>query len=321
MKLLKKFAVLVLVILPIWSFAQCNLPVDKVQPKQIALTFDDAPRGDGAFYSGKDRTDALINSLRVAGVDEALFFVTTNHINKYQGHDRLQRYTDAGHSLANHSHSHQWLRNSSAKDYLADVSKAQELLEDFDNVLPLFRFPFLNEGKDAEQRDAVRAGLTELGLRNGYVTIDNYDWYIEALASRLKKSGAEFELEAMADFYVETLVSAAEFYDAMAVEHLSYRPKHVLLLHENDLAALFVDDLVYALRDKGWQIIPASEAYQDAIAECQPDTMFLGQGRVAALAAADGVKRRTLIHPSEDEAFLELAFAAKVGRLATSEAD
>ena len=46
--------------------------------------------------------------------------------------------------------------------------------------------------------------------------------------------------------------------------------------------------LVSALRADGWHIVPTVEAYEDPIAARDPDTLWLGQGRVAALAAGDG---------------------------------
>ena len=47
---------------------------------QIALTFDDAPRGPGPFFTGQERTQQLIAALRAAEVDEVMFFVTTRNI-------------------------------------------------------------------------------------------------------------------------------------------------------------------------------------------------------------------------------------------------
>jgi hypothetical protein len=94
----------------------------------------------------------------------------------------------------------------------------------------------------------------------------------------------------------------------------------VLLLHENDLAALFVDDLAEALRRKGWTIVPAIEAYQDPIATQLPDTLFNGQGRVAALARSHGAGPRDLVSEWEDEARLRALFV-DAGLLAPAATD
>ena len=86
----------------------------------------------------------------------------------------------------------------------------------------------------------------------------------------------------------------------------------MLLLHENDLAALFIEDLVAALRRDGWRIIAADEAYEDDIAAESPDTMLLGQGRVAALAVDRGAPRMSVFGPYGEEAELDALFLERV---------
>ncbi len=73
---------------------------------QIAITFDDAPTPAESSAAGLQRTQRLLDQLRRAGVDQALFFVTTKHINS-ESIERLHRYSNAGHILGNHSHDHQ----------------------------------------------------------------------------------------------------------------------------------------------------------------------------------------------------------------------
>ena len=89
----------------------------------------------------------------------------------------------------------------------------------------------------------------------------------------------------------------------------------MLLLHENDLAALFVGDLVAELRRRGFRIIPATTAFKDPIADLNPDTLFLGQGRIAALAHEGGMTPAELISPTEDEVYLRERFEAEVTSL------
>lgn len=282
--------------------------------RTISLTFDDATRSDGPMFDGEERTERLINELAKAGVEEAMFFVTTRNVERVgdSGPKRLRRYTDAGHVLANHSHSHQWYRRTEIDDYIADLDVAMERLAVYDNVRPFYRFPFLDEGGTIEKRDAFRAALKARGLRNGYVTVDTYDWYLVSLAGEAIKSGVEFDLKDLRDLYVDVLVTSTEFYDAMAQETLGRSPHHVLLLHENDLAALFIGDLVAELERRGFSIISATEAFTDPIADHEPDTLFLGQGRIAAMAREAGREAVDLISPTEDEEYLRQRFEAEV---------
>ena len=282
-------------------------------PRYIAITFDDAPRGAGPYQAVERRTVALIDALAKSEVDGAMFFVTTGNLEKggVEGESRLQQYVAAGHVLANHSHFHGSANAMTAGDFLADVERAQRRLTTFDGNTPWFRFPFLNEGDTPQKRDDIRAGLKALGLAQGYVTVDNYDWYLQALFDEAVRGGHPLDLDAWRAVYVEVLMAAVAHYDRMALDTLGRSPAHVLLLHENDLAALFIDDLVAALRAGGWDIIPALEAYEDPIADELPDTMLLGQGRVAALAAVAGTPGRELRHPWEGEDELRTLLAER----------
>ncbi len=304
-------------IIAVWLVAGCVEP-EAMSPESpertIALTFDDATRGDGPFFSGVERTDKLIQALSQAGVVEAMFFVTTRNVANAgtSGPVRLRAYTDAGHVLGNHSHSHQWLWRTETDAYIADLDKAIAFLADFDNVQPFYRFPFLDEGRAIDQRDALRKALDSRGLNNGYVTIDTYDWYLVSLAQEARRAGTDFDLDDLRDLYVDVIVRSTEFYDSMAQQALGRSPHHVLLLHENDLAALFIGDLVEELREHGFRIIPSTVAFDDPIAAREPDTLSLGQGRIAALAHEAGWASRELVSPTEDENYLRNRFAAEV---------
>lgn len=276
------------------------------EDKRIAFTFDDAPRAADPLLTAEARTRTLIDSLAKGGIVGAMFFVTTNHIDARgdEGSERLRHYAAAGHMLANHSHSHRSANRISAADFLEDISRAEAKLSGLPNHQPFFRFPYLHEGDTRAKRDAIRRGLVDRGLRAGYVTVDNYDWYLQTLFSEAVASGRPLDLPAWRALYVDVLVAAIEHYDDIATRTLGRSPAHVLLLHENDLAALFVDDLAQALRADGWSILPALEAYQDPLANQEPDTLLLGQGRVAALAHVAGEPASGLSHAWESEAAL-----------------
>src|SRR5690606_31361939 len=124
--------------------------------------------------------------------------------------------------------------------------------------------------------------------------------------------GRKIDRAALGRLFVETIVSTANFNDAIARETLGRSPIHVLLLHETDLNALFVADMVAGLRADGWEIVTIDEAYADPLAQMEPDTLYLGGGRVTALAAAAGRDPETLVHPRTDEAELARLFEERV---------
>jgi peptidoglycan-N-acetylglucosamine deacetylase len=248
-----------------------ELPIGNGE-KRIALSFDDAPRGQGAFLDAEVRPLLLIAALRQANVPQAVFFSNPGRIDaSNQAEEQLRNYARAGHVLANHTATHPSLSDVTADRFLADIDAAEQWLRPEIGYRPWFRFPQLDEGgKDGAKRDSVRAGLKARGLRNGYVTADGWDWYLESLTIKAKKDGKRMDQRALRDLYVETHVQAADFADNLARKTLGRSPAHVLLLHETDLAALYLEDLASALRADGWTIISADEAYRDPMGSEKP---------------------------------------------------
>lgn len=275
------------------AFAASATAAPKPEPKRIALSFDDIPRQPGAFLTPDQRTQGILSGLAAAGVDQAVFFVTTGNLDKPEGKGGLQRimmYTGAGHVIANHSHAHRRLSQISAGDYLEDVDRAADWLRNRPGSRPWFRFPFLDEGRaDKSKRDLVRAGLAQRGFVNGYVTADGADWNMEALTIAARKAGKHINMKGLRELYVETMVGAANFYDGLARRTLGRPPAHMLLLHETDLAALFLPALVDALRKDGWEIVTADEAYADPIARALPDVPSAQGTRIEAMAWQKGL--------------------------------
>lgn len=279
-------------------------------PRTIGLSFDDAPRVADAFLSRVERAERIRAHLRSAGV-RAAFFATTGELDD-EGIGILRAYGLAEHQISNHSHLHRRLDRIGTDAFLADIDQAHDALRSLPGFVPYFRFPYLNEGTTAERRDTVRAGLHARGYRAGYVTIDTYDWYLNTLANAAIRRGQSVDQDALGALYVESMIAAAEHYDAIARHYLGRSPAHVLLLHENDLAALHLGRLVEALRAQNWRIVDIDTAYADPIALEEPNSLFLNQGRVAALADAAGAPRAALVSPSEDEAWLDARFAERV---------
>jgi peptidoglycan/xylan/chitin deacetylase (PgdA/CDA1 family) len=248
--------------------------------KRIALSFDDVPRGAGAFLTPDERTARLVEIFRSRQVPQPVFFLNPNRIVHFgSGIDapkRIAAYVAAGAVLADHTNSHPKLTKVTAEFFLDDIDKAEAYLKTQGKARrPWLRFPFLDEGgPDKAKVAAVRAGLAVRGLMNGYATIDGSDWNMEGQAIAARKAGKPIDMDALRDLYVETHVVSADFGDDLAKRALGRSPAHVLLLHETDMAALFLGDLIDALRKDGWEIIGADEAYADPIHLEKPDVAW-----------------------------------------------
>jgi peptidoglycan/xylan/chitin deacetylase (PgdA/CDA1 family) len=276
-----------------------------VGAKEIAITLDDAPRDGTAYFDGATRTAKLLATLKRAEVAQVAFFCNSVRMDA-AGAARIKAYADAGHLIGNHSHTHADLHEVGVQAFLDEIDTADRILRPFPNFRPWFRFPYLNEGKTIEVRDALRSELKKRGLSSAYVTVDIYDWHMDQMFQDAVAAKKTIAFDKLRDAYVDVLSQSIDFYDQVAVKELGRSPRHVLLLHENDLAAMYLGDLVARLRKTGWTIISPDRAFQDPIASIEPDTLSLGQGRIIALALAKGYKGPT--RRWEDETLLQQEF-------------
>lgn len=249
-------------------------PTQAWADKLVALSFDDVPRDRGAFLTPDERTVRLVAALKRARVRQAVFFVTPGLLEQPDGaggEARISAYARAGHVLANHSWDHTALSALDAPAYLADLDRTAAWLHGRPSYRPWFRFPYLDEGQtDLAKYRAVQAGLRTRGLHDGYVTIDGSDWVLEELSVTARTQGRVIDMHALRDLYLFDHVNAAEAADAMARKILGRSPVHVMLLHETDLAALYIADLVTELHRHGWRVVPIDRAYRDPVARLTP---------------------------------------------------
>ncbi len=115
------------------------------------------------------------------------------------------------------------------------------------------------------------------------------DWHLEALTRDAVQAGKAIDRKALGNLYVTWHVEAADFADALMQRVTGRQPVQMLLLHETDLAALHIGDLVRALRKAGWTIVSADSAYADPIGQEMPDTPSANGTLTEALAWQAGV--------------------------------
>lgn len=269
-------------------FLSIIISVSSLKAKEIAISFDDAPRRLTGHFTATERAKQLIKQLKSAGVKDAVFFCNSAHINK-NNKKIVELYNDSGFTIANHTHSHQSFNKLNFNDYSKDFLKADEVLSKYSNFSKMFRFPYLKEGNELAKRNKMRKLLEKKGYVNAYITVDFSDWHLEDLFRKSLKKGEVVDLEKLKKLYIYLAKESLEHYDGLAKKYLLRSPKHILLLHETDIAALFIKDLVVAMRSWGWKIISSKEAYKDKISSYKiKRTLKNNPGRVGEIAIDKG---------------------------------
>jgi uncharacterized protein (TIGR02246 family) len=181
----------------------------------------------------------------------------------------LDAWLAAGHELGSHSDRHLNLTATDAATWVADVERGRAALEAFLQArgrhLRFFRFPFLREGDTGEKLDAARAWLSEQGLRNLTVTIDDQDWSFEERWVAATRAGDAAALASVSEDYLASLRLSVRHHEENGDTLVGRTLPQVLLLHANAVGAGNWDTLFAWLERTGHRFATADEVLADPV--------------------------------------------------------
>jgi len=282
------------------------------KPK-IAFTFDDGSISDFGEYKLERWNQLLLDNLKKHHLKAILFSMGVNK-SAPKGKYVLSSWNDSGHLIANHTFTHSNFNSNktSLESFELELTKNDQIIKQYSNYYPYFRFPYLKEGNTKEKIEGFRAFMKQKGYKNGYVSIDASDWYIDSRLTTRLKENPKADLSGFRNYYKNHLFNRALFYDSLSYQLTNRQINHVILLHHNLAAALFLDDLIQHFKDKGWEIIDADKAYKDNIYDEAPNNVPAGESLIWALAKQSGKFEKVLRYPAEDGIY-EKALMDKLG--------
>lgn len=216
---------------------------------EVAITIDDFNFNE-QILSGTDRNDKILSTLEKHQI-KAAGFVTTKYLSLVGATEGLQKWGEAGHLIGNHTENHFNYSKTSFDLFSKDILLAKSKLEGFKSFHKLFRFPYLKEGETKEKRDQLRKFLVSHEYKNGAVTIDASDWYVNMRLLEKLKESPHFDKNKFRNFYLKHLWERTQYYAELSQKTLGREVKHTLLLHHNLTTALFLDDLIEMFKAKG----------------------------------------------------------------------
>jgi peptidoglycan/xylan/chitin deacetylase (PgdA/CDA1 family) len=272
--------------------ASCATAQTAPQP-EIAITIDDLPT-HAPYPPGvtADQVNAeMVAALKAANVSGVYGFV--NAVNMQPGAmQTLARWRDAGFVLGNHGWAHRHLSEMTLAEFEEELTKDEAVLEKLGTASDWrwFRYPFLDEGKDAPQRIGARQILAKHGYRVAAVTIGFGDWqftqpYARCMAAGDKTAVAELErmyLDAVRDGITVSRETARKLYG----RDIPY----VLLMHVSAMSAKMMPQVIQAYRDAGFRFVSLPQAESDPAYREYADLSLPPPPNPWELAARKGVQ-------------------------------
>jgi peptidoglycan/xylan/chitin deacetylase (PgdA/CDA1 family) len=270
----------------------------------LAFSFDDGNPDNILNYRGDIWNAMIVEQLKHYNI-QAIWFVEAKNLNNKIGKLLLKHWDDAGNLIANHTCSHLNYNDSlvSYEDYMQEILKCDSFIKGYKNYQKIFRCPYLKGGNTLAKRDSLRAFLKRNAYRQGWVTIDNSDWYINARLIRKLKENPEAEIKVFKDYYISHIFDRAQFYNNLSKDIYHRQVKHTLLLHFNLTSALFLNDLIAKFKNEGWVIENYSTVIKDPIYNSLPASMPCEQSLIWSMARQKGKYEKILRYPGEDGAY------------------
>jgi peptidoglycan/xylan/chitin deacetylase (PgdA/CDA1 family) len=275
---------------------------------EIAFTFDDPKTTNDAGLAWQEVNERILAALIKRKIKSALF-VCGKRVDSPEGRELVAAWDRAGHCICNHSYSHLNFNGSgdgsavTLAAFEADTLRNEPLIRGYPNFRRMFRYPFFKEGDTVEKRDGMRAFLQQRGYCIGRATIDTSDWAINGRLQNRMKADPKADLAPYRDFFLQHIWERAQFYDSLAGRVLNHPVRHTVLLHHNELNALFLDELIAMFKAKGWKPIHAERAYRDPVYDLQPNILPAGESLIWALAKQSGKFDKELRYPGEDDVY------------------
>lgn len=254
-----------------WMFARSAAVADDPQRRQlrIAITFDDLPgslelpRG----YDSERLIVELVGALRAHRVKHATGFVIGERLSSDpRGKAALAHWSDSGYEFGNHSYSHKSFAELGS-GYFADATRWEPTMRALERSarqpLRFFRYPYLQEGRDAVERAQLASGLSRLGYTLARVSLDFRDWeWADAYNRCIDQQDAAGEA-ALSRSYLDYAHTSLGWTLAATEEQLHRPLTHVLLLHANLATARNLDALLTYYEQQGAEFVSLAEALAD----------------------------------------------------------
>jgi peptidoglycan/xylan/chitin deacetylase (PgdA/CDA1 family) len=288
------------------------------QSKTVAITLDDLPYEwhDPAIHT-LDVTDAkqaaMINQKILTGLGRHEAPVTgfvnqlkVEQLGIEQGTAMLKPWTSGSLTLGNHLYAHKDANELSVEQIEDEIVRGEAtiapLMKAAGKKLEFLRFPYNHTGDTKEKHDAVAAFMAKRGYRLAPCTIDNSDWefswaYVKMLAKHDDVSIARLRAE-----YLAYTGAEIDYYAALNKRVLGYEPPEIMLLHDNQLNADMIDDVLAIFEKKGYMFVSLATAESDPIYK-QADTFITSDGPMWGYrwAKERGVKVNGKLEPEVPE--------------------
>lgn len=262
------------------------------QTRTVALTVDDLPFVRTDTNSGPlpavDKQAAAANRKLLDGFVRHHVPVTGFVIQKGveelgigPGTGILRQWTQRGSDLGNHTYAHPNFDDVTVEEFEDQITRGEAtfvpLMKAAGRKPEFFRFPFNHTGDTKEKHDAVAAFLAQRGYRLAPCTIETSDWMFAAAYGRMQARHDAASAARLRADYLAFSAAQIDYFIGLNKQVWGYEAPQIMLIHDNQLNADVIEDLLDLFEKKQFRFISLNEAESDP-AFREPETFITSFG-------------------------------------------
>jgi peptidoglycan/xylan/chitin deacetylase (PgdA/CDA1 family) len=235
--------------------------------RQVAITFNELPAAPSFEDVHADALNYLILDVLKKYNVKATGFVVGANIG--ESADVLGQWLNSGHQLGSMTYDNQDINEVTPSQFKEEVVKGvneiEGMLEGFGQKKRYFRFPYHKYGNTPKAKSNIRDFIKSHGDVICPATIIPEDFIYNSTLAKLGKMPDSSRLIPLRDEYLNHVFDIIEQQEQIAEKLVGHSVKQIILLQVNRLNAIFLDDLLGALKDHGYKFITLDSALTDEI--------------------------------------------------------
>jgi hypothetical protein len=239
---------------------------------KVAFTIDDLPLWPNSYppegYTAGGIIDSVIEALDRHGLKGVYAFSNSWPLLKHpQLSACLDRWVEAGHQVANHTHNHPELNDLSAEAYIEEIDLAERYLEPWLSRAPkrFFRYTLNYWGDSEEKMRKVKAHLDAKGYAVVEATSFLYEWEWNRAFKNALVSKDEETIDYPKASFLDFCIAQMRYDQACAERWFGGGFLGITLGHFIPFFAEVADAFFARLSQEGVEWIPLEEAVEDPI--------------------------------------------------------
>ena len=237
--------------------------------KQICITFDELPVAH-AFDepTAGEVLRPIMDALKKHEVKAAGFVVGQNIGASF---DLLGEWLNNGNRIGNETYSFTDLHEVSIEAFIRDLmsgdKELETMLSGFGQKPRYFRYPYLHYGTTIEAQRAVDIYLEDHNIQVAHATVVVDDYLYNLSLQKIGGPPDSAQYDELLNEYVNHVLDQIEATEKLSIKLLGRRCRQILQLRANRLNALFIDEMLTAIKNLGYEFISLDAALRDEVFE------------------------------------------------------